>query len=86
MSLGAVRELAEWAETWGELNGPGRTVALGWGLIGGIGGFFAGANLPAPGMAWKGAKLLGVAGVFLGAMLGRMVGELLAPLGSALGG
>jgi hypothetical protein len=86
VALGVTKELGEWAGVWGDLQGPGRSIALGWGLIGGVGGYFAGARIPARGMAWKGAKILGVAGIYLGAVLGRLVGEVLAPLVAALGG
>jgi hypothetical protein len=86
VSLGVAKEAGEWVEVWGNLHGPGRAIALAWGMLGGVAGYVAGANLPLRGMAWKGAKILGVAGIYFGALLGRVVGELVAPLVSALGG
>jgi hypothetical protein len=86
LALGAAREALGWVEVWGNLQGPGRAIALAWGGLGGVAGYYAGANLPRRKLAWKGAKALGVAGVYFGALLGRRTAELLAPLLAALGG
>jgi len=86
VSLSIIKEVGEWVEVWSRLQGAGRAIALGWGLIGGLAGYVVGANLGRPGLAWKGAKALAILGTAIGAILGRCAGEWLAPLLAALGG
>jgi hypothetical protein len=86
LALGVAKEAIEWAEVWANLHGPGRAIAFAWGGIGGIAGYFAGANVPVGKVAWKAAKVVAVVGIYFGALVGRLVGELLAPLVAALGG
>jgi hypothetical protein len=83
--LGLVGEALDWIEAWSDLRGPGRAVALGWGLIGGVAGYALGAGVRRCGMQWQWAKACGLLGVVLGAVVGRRVAELLAPLLAALG-
>jgi hypothetical protein len=86
VSLTVAKEAGEWVEVWSRLQGAGRAIALAWGFLGGVAGYVLGAGLGRHGMAWKGAKALGVLGTAAGAILGRCAGEWLAPLLAALGG